>query len=109
VHDGLGWLALQIEAETEKARKRAERFGAEFSAPSVELILDPEELRLYYKITQPEKAAPKAGRGAQHRSQVCAHLQGSARGPRPLPAFPGLQRKSSIPPGLARMWSLQAV
>ncbi len=68
-------MALQIEAETEKARKRAERFGAEFSAPSVELILDPEELRLYYKITQPEKAAPKAGRGAQYRSQVCAHLQ----------------------------------
>jgi len=77
-------MALQIVAETEKARKRAERFGAEFSAPSVELILDPEELRLYYKITQPEKAAPKAGRGAQYRSQVCAHLQGSARGPRPL-------------------------
>ena len=62
------WLP-QIEAETEKARKRAERFGAEFSAPSVELILDPEELRLYYKITQPQKVMPMAGRG-QYRSQV---------------------------------------
>ena len=60
---------MQIESETEKARKRAERFGAEFTEPNVELILDPDELRLYYKITQPEKVQP-AGSRRQYRSQV---------------------------------------
>ena len=45
----------------------------------MELILDPEELQLYYKITQPEKVMPKAGRG-QYRSQVCDRPPGSGSG-----------------------------
>jgi hypothetical protein len=61
---------LQIEEETEKARKRAERFGQEFSEPSVELILDPEETELYYKITQPDRYKRARQERMQYRSQV---------------------------------------
>jgi hypothetical protein len=94
-------IKAKIEEETERARKRAERFGQEPSEPNVELILDSEELRLYYKITRPEKLAPKRER-TQYRSSVHAlgpsplHLR--ARGPslpvclssgrpRPFPAY----------------------
>lgn len=84
---------MQIEAETEKARKRAERFGAEFSEPSLELILDKDELYLYKKITDPESLKAPKGPRAQYRSQVpartfppppteclriaCLHVEGS--------------------------------
>ena len=63
---------MQIEAETEKARKRAERFGAEFSEPSLELILDKDELYLYKKITDPESLKVPKGPRVQYRSQVPA-------------------------------------
>jgi hypothetical protein len=63
-------LNAQIEEETEKARKRAERFGAEFTEPNIELILDKDELHLYYKITNPEMLKPARGPRAQYRSQV---------------------------------------
>ena len=63
-------LSAQIEEETEKARKRAERFGAEFTEPNIELILDKDELHLYYKITNPEMLKPARGPRAKYRAQV---------------------------------------
>lgn len=66
-------LNTQIEEETEKARKRAERFGAEFTEPNVELILDQDELYLYRKITDPDSLKASKGPRVQYRSQVRPH------------------------------------
>lgn len=63
-------IKAKIEEETERARKRAERFGQEFTEPSVELILDSDEITLYYKITRPELSRAKKETRAQYRSQV---------------------------------------
>ena len=63
-------IKAKVEEETERARKRAERFGQEFTEPSVELILDSDELTLYYKITRPELTRAKKETRAQFRSQV---------------------------------------